>query len=128
MHKLIVYGTLLRNEHNHFMMEGAEFLGEVIIPNAVIHDLGGCPGLKFLPPNNYSQQVAGELYNVNDILRERLDHFEGHPVMYERVECEYLGSKDEGVWLDNAWVYEYRGDCYEPPIPSGDWRLRHTLP
>lgn len=128
MHKLIVYGTLLHGEHNHFMMEGAEFLGEVIIPNAVIHDLGGCPGLKFLPQNNEHQQVAGELYNVSDVLRARLDRFEGHPEMYERIECKFLGSKDEGVWEDTAWVYEYQGDCYEPAMPGGDWRLRHELP
>lgn len=127
MHKLIVYGTLLSGQHNAYLMEGAEFLGEVIIPNAVIHDLGGCPGLKFLPQNNEHQQVAGELYNVSDVLRARLDRFEGHPEMYERIECEYILADKSPGWY-TAWVYEYQGDCYEPAMPGGDWRLRHDLP
>ena len=128
MNKLIVYGTLLRGEHNHFMMEGAELLGEVIIPNAVIHDLGGCPGLKFLPQNNDHCEVKGELYNVSDTLRDRLDRFEGHPEMYERIECTYDPVEDDTGDIQYAFIYEYQGHCYEPPIPSGDWRLRHTLP
>lgn len=126
MHKLVVYGTLLRGEHNAFMMEGAEFLGEVIIPNAVIHDLGGCPGLKFLRPTEWNGIVRGELYNVSDNLRTRLDRFEGHPEMYERIECEYILADKSPGWY-TAWVYEYQGECYEPPIPGGDWRLRHEL-
>lgn len=127
MNKLIVYGTLLKGEHNAFMMEGAEFLGPVIIPNAVIYDLGGCPGLHFLPMSEYAE-VKGELYNVNDEMRDRLDRFEGHPNMYERIEAEYHTEHADGRDYAKAWIYEYQGECYEPPIPSGDWRLRHNLP
>jgi gamma-glutamylcyclotransferase (GGCT)/AIG2-like uncharacterized protein YtfP len=127
--KLIVYGTLMRGESNHHMMrlcgmEGAEYLGDVSVPNAVLYDLGGYPGLKFLPIGNDYNKVQAELYRVSEKHLDELDRFEGVPTLYDRIECEYEIHDDWG----RAYIYEYQRDTYEPHMPNGDWKKRHMLP
>lgn len=58
--KLFVYGTLMAGESNHWLLQGAEFLGSDELDNSQLFNLGAYPML--LPGNG---TVVGELYQVS---------------------------------------------------------------
>lgn len=126
--KLFVYGTLKRGYGNHRLMHGAKFLGEAIIEGHVIHDFGGCPGIR---PAEKKYHVSGELYEITEDMLPRLDRLEGH----------YPNSPEDSVYRRtelNAWTflegggssgaipcstYVYNKDCSWAPVCKMDRML-----
>ena len=90
--KVFVYGTLRQGFHNHdHFMKDAEFVGFAkTVFGAKLYGEGVVPFLKF----DTVGSVYGEVYEVNDSTRERLDRLEGHPTTYRRTEGLFrmLGS------------------------------------
>jgi len=111
-HRVFVYGTLLRGDVNHYLLDGAEFLGpHRTVPCFTLHLLGAYPGLA----RGGSTAVHGEVYQVDGAGLRRLDRLEDYPRLYDRrpIPTPY----------GRAWVYVYRGSLEgRPLIPSGDWR------
>jgi gamma-glutamylcyclotransferase (GGCT)/AIG2-like uncharacterized protein YtfP len=121
--KLIVYGTLMRGESNQHMMKGAEYICDVSVPNAALWDLGGYPGLMFLPIQHDTTYVHGELYEVSKEHMKDLDRFEGVPTLYDRRECKY--EVTDGYLNGHAYIYEYQGEMLMYGlIESGNWKER----
>jgi gamma-glutamylcyclotransferase (GGCT)/AIG2-like uncharacterized protein YtfP len=121
--KLIVYGTLMRGESNHHMMNGAEYLQDVEVPNALLLNLGGYPGLIFLPMGQDHSVVHGELYEIEGNHLSELDRFEGVPHLYDRVECKYRVKVSDGYVIGAAYIYEYQDDT-DNIINTGNWKER----
>lgn len=113
---LFVYGSLLRGEPNHRVLEGARFVGAARTkPNFSLHDLGAYPAMV----DGGTHAIVGELYEVDDLALARLDRLEGHPSYYRR----------EAVALDDGRIvetYVLPGDRANgaPRIEHGDWRRR----
>ncbi len=101
MHKVFVYGTLKRGYGNHRLLEGSLFLGEALTKGEFTLYDGGFPYLK---ENGFSQ-IKGELYQVDDETFERLDHLEGYPSHYNRVETTVTLDKGGYEELHFPWVY-----------------------
>lgn len=111
-HLVFVYGTLLRGEVNHGLLEGADFVGEHRTePRFTLVRLGAYPGLI----SGGRTAVSGELYRVDHAGLKALDRLEDYPRLYDR---RLLATR-----FGPAWAYLYRGSVRDRrPIPSGDWR------
>ncbi|MDD5007773.1 MAG: gamma-glutamylcyclotransferase [Syntrophorhabdaceae bacterium] len=134
-HTLFVYGTLRKGQANHGLLKDARFLG-----NAKTREKYGLYVLPHGVPYatyNGTQLVAvsGEVYSVDKVTLEAVDHFEGHPYVYMRREVpvvleygstEYgiseCGSAECGI-AKNAWMYFLPLAVHgiARPVPSGDF-------
>ena len=112
-HRVFVYGTLLRGEVNHDLLDGAPLLGEHRTePRFTLLLLGAYPGLI----GGGRTAVFGEVYRVDEAGLLRLDRLEDYPRLYDRGQIPTPYGR--------AWVYLYRGRIRNRPvIGSGDWRL-----
>lgn len=91
---LFVYGTLRDGEKNHHMLEGAEFLGNKVLPGFVRTE-GAGPAII---PGDKDDHVKGELYQVGPEALEKIDEYEGDE--YPR-EIAFLEDESEV----NVYVY-----------------------
>ncbi|EXJ15740.1 gamma-glutamylcyclotransferase family protein [Imhoffiella purpurea] len=111
-HRVFVYGTLLRGDVNHHLLEGAEFLGpHRTAPCFGLYLLGAYPGIA----RGGTTAVRGEVFRVDGAGLRRLDHLEDYPRLYDRQRIPTPYG-----W---AWIYLYRGSLENRPlIRGGDWR------
>ncbi|MGC8491934.1 MAG: gamma-glutamylcyclotransferase family protein [Syntrophobacteraceae bacterium] len=106
LHTLFVYGTLRSGFSNHFLLEGAIFLGpaETREKYALFSD-----GIPYATREKEVSTIAGEVYRVNSKTLEYVDLLEGHPGRYRRELVPVL-IQDGSTTL--AWIYFN-------PIPKG---------
>lgn len=112
--RLFVYGTLMRGESRHDLMDGGVFVESAITePRFTLVHLGEYPALVDFG----SQSVHGEIYMVNTALLLRLDAYEGEA--YARQQIKLLQTKP-------AAAYVWTSTRFDPStqIQSGDWRKR----
>jgi len=75
MTRLFVYGTLKRGGCNHHYMAGQQFVSEAVTqPGYRLYDLGGYPGMV---EAEGELSIEGELWDVDDECKARLDILEG---------------------------------------------------
>lgn len=80
--RVFVYGTLRRGGRNHALLAGSRCLGAFATQARYrLLDLGPYPALV----DGGSDRVAGEVYEVEAVVLERLDELEGHPTFYRRA-------------------------------------------
>ncbi|MBO9711984.1 gamma-glutamylcyclotransferase family protein [Sphingomonas sp.] len=105
---LFFYGSLVRGQSNHGLVEGrARFLGEDAVAGTLV-DLGDYPGAVL----GGSDWILGEVFEASDPeLLALLDDFEGEE--YPRVETVTRGGH-------RVWVYS--NPSPGPAVPGGDWR------
>lgn len=110
LHLVFVYGSLRKGEHNHWYLEGSQFIGEFSTqPCFAMYDLGTYPGIV---EGDFS--VRGEVYQVDDDMLHHLDELEEVPIEYCRETIE--------TPFGNAWVYIYQDVAnLKELISSGDW-------
>jgi gamma-glutamylcyclotransferase (GGCT)/AIG2-like uncharacterized protein YtfP len=110
--RVFVYGTLMRAECNHRLLGRATFVGPARTqPRFKMISLGGCPAILA----DGATAIEGELYDVDDAMRARLDAFEGHPRFYRRTEILIAGG-------GRAHAYVLQGPTTGEEIASGSWR------
>lgn len=94
---LFVYGTLRRGERHHDELGGSIFLRLARTAcRYAVRDVAGFPAL--LPGTN---EVPGELFEVDDALLARLDVFEGETYARRLVELSD-GSRAEAYFLADS--------------------------
>ena len=119
MHKIFVYGTLLRGFGNWrwALKDRAEFIGErETLPAFTMINLGAYPGVI----SHGDEVIKGELFEVTDasVMRD-LDRLEGHPNFYIRTSIKLSDGEDAEMYvLNRAWNY---GD-HANVVASGSWR------
>ena len=116
MNKVAVYGTLMRGEGNHSVMERAQgkFIGDTIINGFDMYHLGGFPGC--IPG---AGTIECEVYEVENM--SVLDRLEGY---YEHMPERGLYNRMVvPTDLGDCWIYIYNGKP-NTPIKSGSWRDR----
>ena len=64
---VFVYGTLLKGQKAHQLLEGADYCGKFALQNCAMFDLGDFPGIK----RRKGEQVIGEVYFVTEETLER---------------------------------------------------------
>jgi gamma-glutamylcyclotransferase (GGCT)/AIG2-like uncharacterized protein YtfP len=110
--RVFVYGTLRRDEVNHYLLADARYLGDCRTqPLYKMVDLGSYPGVV----KGGGTRIEGEVYEVSSQQMADLDRLEGYPHDYTR---ETIATP----W-GQAWIYLYRGSLKDRPvIPDGVWR------
>jgi gamma-glutamylcyclotransferase (GGCT)/AIG2-like uncharacterized protein YtfP len=114
--ELFVYGTLMRGEHHHDLIAGAEFLREAETPPAYELVL-----IDYFPALLVGGQtrVHGELYRVDADMLARLDELEEVPHYYLRARITLA----DGSPADTYLMPRERAPG-AAPIPSGSFRSR----
>ena len=113
MTRVFVYGSLRRGQGNHAVLAGATFLGTArIAPEFTLYDLGPFPALVL----DGRRAVVGEIYEVDEMLLQQLDRFEGCPRLYQRQ----LIRLSDGA-LAHAYVQRIDQVRGRAEVPSGDW-------
>lgn len=114
-HRLFVYGTLMRGEPNHGLLQDSELIGHYeTAPTFHLVSLGAYPALL---PHGLTA-VAGEVYQVPSATVAALDAFEGHPTLYLRQDIALAdGSTAEAYVLVDP-------PAVATPIAGGAWRRR----
>ena len=99
MNYVFVYGTLMKNERNHYLLENSNYIGQGYINNYFMFKVSTYPGIQ-----NGNGTVVGEVYEVNKETEKLLDELEEIGYLYDKVlEKVYL---DEKTQVD-AYVYVY---------------------
>jgi gamma-glutamylaminecyclotransferase len=114
--RLFVYGSLLRGERDHGLLEQAEFVGAArTAPSYTLVDLGPYPALV----ENGRVSVAGELYLIDRKQRFSIDVKKECPVLFQRIEVRL----DDGT---SAETYAMRDEQVRGKrrLSHGDWRRR----
>jgi gamma-glutamylcyclotransferase (GGCT)/AIG2-like uncharacterized protein YtfP len=114
--ELFVYGTLMRGEHHHDVMQGAEFVSEAeSLPAYELVLIDYFPALL----EGGSTRVRGELYRVDAETLARLDLLEEVPHYYVRARIALAsgGSAD-------SYLMPRERAVGAVPIPSGSFRER----
>lgn len=113
MHRLFVYGSLMRGQANHDLLAGSRFIGPArTLPRYTLVDLGPYPGLLA----GGTAAVAGELYAVDAPTLARLDQFEEHPHVYERRPIALASGEPAEAYLLRPHLRQGA-----PEIRSGRW-------
>ncbi len=117
LHRIFVYGTLMRGKANHHYLEGERFEGEGYIEYFNLYDLGHFPGIR--PSVHSSRRVEGELYSVSSACLEKVNRLEDEGRLY-RLECTCVQVNGNSC---TAGVYVYnRKANRETRIESGSWK------
>ncbi|CAM2804553.1 gamma-glutamylcyclotransferase [Vibrio rarus] len=112
-HLVFVYGSLRKNEVNHYFLQKSELLGLFETqPQYALYDFGTVPGLV-----DGHSAIVGEVYRITDSVLAQLDAFEDVPIEYKRETIE--------TTFGEAWIYIYQGTEPGKAIESGDWNLRN---
>lgn len=121
--KVAVYGSLLKGFGNSALLSNSELLGTTIIEGFDMYSLGAFPAIT--PNTEDKPRIQVEVYEVDDLVMQRLDTLEGYPRFYNRMKVEY----DLGKGTESAWIYfieninNYRqNQAPLPRVECGSWR------
>ncbi|MGL5540453.1 MAG: gamma-glutamylcyclotransferase family protein [Erysipelotrichaceae bacterium] len=116
---VFVYGTLLEGERNHYLLEGQPKIDDALLHDHTLVELGSFPGI-IKSKHNF---VQGELYQIDNACKVRLDRLEGS--LYEYVE----GYVEVGDMVYYTHYYLYvgslsngMGKAYPRCVLRGKWR------
>ena len=113
---VFVYGTLLKGERNHHLLENASFVSDGYITNFFMFNLGTYPGIQ---KSNKDCKVIGEVYLVDKETLNLLDELEEEGYMYKKVMASVYCNN---IIID-AYVYEYILEKYNDVlnVEEYDW-------
>ena len=121
--KIFVYGTLRKgaSAFSFYLAEpSTEFIGQATI-HGDLHDMGWYPAVVNAGQPS-AGTVIGDVFDVNEETLDRLDNYEGYPVLYERATVKTL---DGAVVQTYVFVDKHGAQCH-PKVEGGDW-LNHAV-
>lgn len=109
---LFVYGTLKTGGRANDLISDQKFVRAAkTTPHYSLYKLGWFPGLKKIGTN----QIEGEIWQIDESRLPRLDAFEGHPTLFKRTRIE-LEDNDLEVY-----GYLYNGRIEEEMNCGTNW-------
>ena len=111
MIRLFAYGTLKRDFHNAFYLQGARYLGEFTTdPAYSMYNFGSYPAVTQFGRTS----IKGEVYEIGAMLLASIDRLEWYPDFYQRVMIE--------TSFGEAWIYVVSGQlCVDKVTTNGSW-------
>ena len=119
-HMIMVYGSLLVGEPNHYLLSNAEFVKSALTkPEYELIDINGqFPAMV----SGGRTAVKGEVYYIDVITLAAIDRLEGHPNFYKRTKISLTDESIVETYILDSYLnrsYSNRGYL---KIPMGDWR------
>ena len=115
MYKMFTYGTLMKNQRNSFLMKDAKYIGDGILDNYGLYEIGTFPAA--VPMNGF--KVFGEVYEVNEKDKILIDELEDEGVLYTYKTINMLVNNE----MMEVGFYEFVDNKIKYPIrkPTGKW-------
>jgi len=116
---LFVYGSLLSDMGNHYLLENDESdLVDTFETESIysLRDLGYYPGVH----KNGSTSIKGELWSVSEAVWRRVEQLEGYPSFYDRTPLETPHGLAQMYFLAEEDVSE------RVLVESGDWKAYYN--
>ena len=112
---MFTYGTLMKNQRNSFLMKKAKFLGDAVLENYCLYEIGTFPAA--IPMNGF--KVYGEVYEVSDEDKVLIDELEDEGFLYTYKLVNVLMNNE----LVEVGFYEFIDNKIDYPIrkPDGKW-------
>jgi gamma-glutamylcyclotransferase (GGCT)/AIG2-like uncharacterized protein YtfP len=123
MTRLLVYGTLRKDERAHAALKGAQFITEARVPGFDMFALYGFPGV--VENKDNKEGIVGEVYDVDENTMSYLDFYEGF--VPERPRDSHFVRQIVNVNEEATDLYVYNHDVegmLAKRIPSGNWKER----
>jgi gamma-glutamylcyclotransferase (GGCT)/AIG2-like uncharacterized protein YtfP len=122
--RIIVYGSLRRDESANNFLRDAKFVEETRVPGYDLFALGWYPGIKTNPVNK--EGFVGEVFEFEDEgLLADLDSYEGYRETNEP--SSLFVRRTIEVSGEPTFVYLFNGETNSPhvkKIESGNWKDR----
>ena len=99
MERLFVYGTLMKGQRAHDLLENSKYLGKAILTGYRKMDLIYYPGIV----KDKNSIVEGEVYEVDEHTKQGVDVYEGEGYLFKCVDAE-IDLNNKPI---KAKVYEY---------------------
>ena len=99
MERLFVYGTLMKGQRAHDLLENSKYLGKAILKGYRKMDLIYYPGIV----KDKNSIVEGEVYEVDEHTKQGVDVYEGEGYLLKCVDAE-IDLNNKPI---KAKVYEY---------------------
>lgn len=99
MERLFVYGTLMKGQRAHDLLENSKYLGKAILKGYRKMDLIYYPGIV----KDKNSIVEGEVYEVDEHTKQRVDLYEGEGYLFKCIDAE-INLNNSPI---KAKVYEY---------------------
>lgn len=115
---LFVYGTLLKGERAHHLLDDSDFCGRFVLKDCSMYNLGNFPGVK----RNNGGYVVGEVYFVSKETLEKIDQYESEGSLYNRTMVKAINGDVEEI----CYSYFYCGEVDEDSIIYGPWNVKGT--
>ncbi len=117
-YKLFTYGTLMKGQCRHRVLEGTRYIGDAVLHDYCLLELGSYPGA--IRKEGFN--VYGEVYEIDEVLKHELDRIEGEGYLYERKTVDVTMDDRETSVL----FYEFLMDdgTYEKTRREGKWNMK----
>lgn len=111
MIRLFAYGTLKRDFHNAFYLQGARYLGEFTTdPAYSMYSFGTYPAVSEIGKT----AIEGEVYKISEAQLASIDRLEWYPDFYQPVMIE--------TSFGETWMYVVSEQlCIDKITTNGNW-------
>ncbi len=115
-YKLFTYGTLMKGQCRHHVLKDAKYLGDAVLHDYCLLELGSYPGA--IRKEGFN--VYGEVYEIDEALKHELDRIEGSQYEFRKVTVDLYGQ------MIDVYVYLFVYDCGNHPVrlPIGKWNTK----
>lgn len=113
-YRVFVYGSLKKGFSNHHLLENQIYLGNTLTKQNQfkMHHLGHYPGIT----TGGNKHIFGEVYEIDEVCLNQLDHLENNGVEYSRCLIDLMN-------FEKAWMY-----FYQKELPQNDASLSNYYP
>jgi len=125
MHKVFVYGSLLKGLGNHRLLADSTFLGEDNTkPEFLMVDLGWFPGII---EDIDGVSIKGEVYEVSNDTLSWLDSLEGYRPSSPSFGLYNRKQIDTKFGKALVYIYNHSGKVFtsDKLVKDGDWRSHY---
>lgn len=117
MARVFTYGTLMKDQRNHYLLENSKYLGDAYLKDYGLLEIGTYPAAVKME----GFTVYGEVYEVDECTKKDVDQLEDEGNLYKYKNVAVI-MNDEEI---EVGFYEFIDKGHKYPIrkPLGKWNM-----